>query len=496
MRKRPCFGSSRTQTKVCATVIAFAALLIAPLRADDEKARPKLADAVQSIVDLARATAPEIFADTIVKLVESGKIPQRELQVELLEDAFQAAGSAIEPVRLIAIPGTPPDTREIYRSKAGELGLDAISLQARILKNLLTVDRGKARELFEQVAHPALDPRPCEDALVADIAPYYEIAAAIAQSAFTAEEKQNDAHLQFMVGLLAGAKSPGELAAFAGAIDNVSFTQGQWDVLRAVLAQKLETIGADYRSFAISFNAMEGAISKLAAVGRTNQLRGVDGLIGSFRKYLVAQMTAPRCQPDIPVAIGEMDWFQPSLTSDETKPSERQGAVKTHAYFESGDAKAIAENLKTAQAQVTTALGEALVRQAQAAFRGLDPAGYTPAVGEAPDPGDLLREFAKWSPAGSDVDVLHQKATILKGMLQNILRGLLQHIPAAADRDRVARLCVELLVRSGAQRQNPAEWMWQVKSLAGAMGASGSDLFQASGNPGLLVYLASSGTSK
>jgi hypothetical protein len=477
----------RMRRLVTLFVLGAALIVAVPLRADDDKPRPKLLDAVQSVVDLARGAAPEIFADTIVKLVESGKIPHRELQVELLEDAFQAAGSATEPVRLIAIPGTPPDTREIYRSKAGELGLDAISLQARILKNMLTVDRAKGRELFDRVAHPVLDPRPCEDALVADVAPYYEIAAAIAQSAFTAEEKERGAQVQFLVGLLSAAKSPGELAAFAGAIENITFTPAQWQVLLVVLAEKLEKITADYRSFAVSFNAMQGAVSRLAEFGHANRVN-VDGLIGSFRKYLIAQMTAPRCQPDIPIAIGEMEWFRPSLTDAEMKPSERRGAVKTDAYFESGDAKAIAEHLKTTQAQVTTALGQAAVRQAQAAFRGLDSAGYTPSGRDLQDPGDLLAEFAKWSPAGSDVDVLHQKATILKGLLQNILAG--------ADRDRVARLCVELLISSGAQRQNPAEWLWQTKSLSGSIGAGATDLFRASGNPGLLVYLESSGTSK
>jgi hypothetical protein len=455
-----------------AFVVVAAAFLIAPLRADDDKPRPKLPDAVQSIVDLARATAPEIFADTIVKLVESGKIPQRELQIELLEDAFQAAGSAIEPVRLIAIPGTPPDTREIYRSKAGELGLDAISLQARILKNLLTVDRGKAREVFEQVAHPALDPRPCADALVADVAPYYEIAGAIAQTAFTAEEKEHGVHVQFLVGLLSAAKSPGELAAFSHAIENITFTPAQWQVLLAVLSEKLEKIGADYRSFAVSFNAMQGAVSRLAEFGRANQVN-VDGLIGSFRKYLVAQMTAPRCQPDIPIAIGEMNWFQPSLSSDEMKPSERRGSVKTLAYFGSGDSKEMGERLKTITLQPNgNEVFDSLLSKQTFVRAVVDPDVLS----------DFLLTFAVWNPSGSDGDVLHQRATVLKVLFATNLSN--------EDHDRIVRSSVQLLATSGAQRQSPAEWMWQVKSLSGAIGASVTDLFRASGNPGLLVYVA------
>jgi hypothetical protein len=450
------------------TVLIFAAQLVA----DDDRPRPKLPDAVQSIVDLARGTAPEIFADTLIKLVESGKIPQRELQVELLEDAFQAAGSATERVRLIAIPGTPPDTREIYRSKAGELGLDAISLQTRVLKNLLTVDRAKARELFDQMAHPVLEPRPCEDALVADIAPYYSIAAEIAQSAFTAEEKEHDAQVQFLVGLVSAAKSPGELAAFANAIENVTFTPAQWRVVLAVLAEKLEKIGADYRSFAVSFNPMQGAVSRLVEFGRANRVN-VDGLIGSFRKYLIAQMTAPRCQPDIPIAIGEMDWFRPSLTDAEMKPSERRGSVKTQAYFDSGDSKEMGERLKTITLQPNgNEVFDSLLTRQTFVRAFVDPDVLS----------DFLLAFALWNPSGADVDVLHKRATVIKVLLATNLSD--------DDHDRIVRLGVELLATSGAQRQNPAEWMWQVKSVAGSIAAGATDLFRASGNPGLLVYLA------
>jgi hypothetical protein len=450
-------------------LLALARLLTA---GDDAKPRPKLSDAVQSVVDQARGTAPEIFADTIVRLVESGKVPQRELQVELLEVAFQAAGSATEPARLIAIPGTPPDTREMYRGKAGELGLDTISLQSRILKNLLTVDRAKARGLFIQMVHPALDPRPCEDALVADIAPFYEIAAAIAQSAFTADEKANDAHVQFLVGLLEGAKSPGELAAFASAIENVTFTQAQWLVILGALSQKLERIGADYRSFAVSFNALEGAVSRLAEFGRANRLEA-DGLLRSFRKYAVAQMTAPRCAPDIPISIGEVPWLQPPFTDAETKPSERRGAVKTQAYFDSGDSKEMGERLKTITLRPNgNEVFDSLLARQTIVRTVVDPDVLS----------DFLLAFALWSPSGADVDVLHKRATVMKVLLAMNLSD--------DDHARIVRLGVELLATSGAQRQNPAEWMWQVKSMAGAIGNGASDLFRASGNPGLLVYLA------
>src|SRR5262249_49812734 len=120
------------------------------------------------IVELARTAPPEFFADAIVQLVRGGKVPSRDLQIELLEQAFAAAAKATEPIHLIAIPATPPYTRAIYRSRAADLNLDRLSLQGRILRELLTLDRKKARELFASVTRPILDPRPCEDPLIGD----------------------------------------------------------------------------------------------------------------------------------------------------------------------------------------------------------------------------------------------------------------------------------------------------------------------------------------
>src|SRR5579872_6424604 len=149
-----------------------------------------LPPALRPLIETARAAPPELFADTVGRLIESGRIPGKDLEIQLLDEAFHAAAGAKEPVRLIAIPSTPPDTRAIYRSKAGELHLDALSLQSRILKDLLAIDHAKARELFDQLAHPPQDPRTCEDPLLPDSSPYFEIAGAIAQSAFTAPEKE------------------------------------------------------------------------------------------------------------------------------------------------------------------------------------------------------------------------------------------------------------------------------------------------------------------
>src|SRR5215471_13157444 len=98
----------------------------------------------EALLALARTAPPEIFADSIVKLVESGKITGVDAQKTLLESAFAAAGQAREPIRLIPLPGLGPDNRASFRGRASDLQLDVLSLQTRVLRALLTVDRALA----------------------------------------------------------------------------------------------------------------------------------------------------------------------------------------------------------------------------------------------------------------------------------------------------------------------------------------------------------------
>jgi hypothetical protein len=341
----------------------IALLLTLALAADE--AKPKLPPETQRIIDLARPAAPEIFADTVIRLIEAGRISRPEWQIDLLEQAFAAASSATEPVRLIALPATPPDTRELYRARAGDLGLDALALQSRVLTELVTVDRARARELFGTIHRPALDPRPCEDPLVADASAYYEIAALIAQSYFTREEKRARAHVQFLAALLDGLRSPNELASFLKSLHSVSLDAGEWDALAEAFAAKLGAVHPDYRPFALSFESLQSEVQALAQISHSPDLAP------AFRRFTVTQLTARRCSPDLSVSP-EMP-----LEPKEITPSARDASLKTSdPYFAD-----------------------------QAAFSA------------------AMRDYAAFQPSGDDTDVLHQRGTVLGALLQSLRSG-------------------------------------------------------------------------
>ncbi len=435
---------------------------------DERGVRPEVPAAVRPIVELARTASPEVFGDTVIRLVQTGKIPQRETQMQLLEEAFATAGGAAEPVRLVAIPATPPDTRALFRSKAGELRLDALSLRSRILMELLTLDRARARELFAQIPRPALEPRGCADPLVADVSAYYEIAAAVAQSAFTADEKKTEAHVQFLTAILAGAKSPGEIEPFARALGSVALEPHEMELLLAAVAEKLQTVGTDYRPFALTLTALQGEIAALATVGGANGL-ATDGLTNAFRKYVTTEMAAARCAPDFGPSREEIA-VTPPLSGDEIKPAKGGGETfHAEAYFQSDDSRRIGEALNRLRFGPT----------------GESPSEAEQRAGEWRNTlSDFLRDFKSWTPPGSEIDAFHQRMTVLGSVLQIL--------PGGGDRDRILNLAVNYLA-SDVERQNPAEWLWQLKKVLRDAGPDEGKMlreFRASNDAGLVLYAA------
>src|SRR6185437_2740764 len=72
---------------------------------------------------------------------------------------------------------------------------------------------------------------------------------------------------------------------------------------------------------------------------------------------------------------------------------------------------------------------------------------------------DFLRDFNGWRPAGDDIDAFHQRATIFRALLEMTTRG--------EDRNRIIEQCVSFLASSPAERDQPAEWLYQVRMLTG-----------------------------
>ncbi len=417
----------------------------------------------EALIGISRAAPPEIFADSVIRLVESGRIAGVDAQKTLLENAFTAARQAHEPIRLIALPGLPPDNRASFRGRASDLQLDALSLETRALRVLLTVDRAEAREKFASLTgHPNVDVQSCEDPLIPDASSYYSIAGAIAQASFSADEKKSSAHIQFLIAILAGANTTPELAGFVHSVESIELSKPDMDILASALEAKLAAMPANYRSFAVRVEDLADGLDFLAA-----RLRGEGGsptsLGATFRKFVVTQMKGPRCKEDLTPAtafantmkVKYLGDLQP-LTREEMKPSKRGDAFTAPSYFDADHSKELAQSLDRLRFRTEGAPFSADDRSSP---------GWNALFN------DFLSTYRAWNPSGSDIDVLHQRLTVL--------RWLAELTPPGFGREAVINASIAALRSGTSDRQSPAEWLWQARSILNSAGGDESAVLAA-----------------
>src|SRR3984885_668982 len=192
----------------------------------------KLPEPFRSISDLASAAPPEFTADALLRMVESGKLAEKNARRDLVEQAFQLASSTKFAVRMEGVPGTTTDTASGSLSQAYALKLDVLSLQSRAVEDMLPLDPSKARDLFGQMVKPALAPLSCDDALVYEPSEFYRALSAVVNStAFTPKEKAKEEHINLLLESLAQTTSPSQLAPLAHAIENTGVTAVQQQIL-------------------------------------------------------------------------------------------------------------------------------------------------------------------------------------------------------------------------------------------------------------------------
>lgn len=407
----------------------------------------------QSILELARKAPPEFFADAVIKLVERGDVSSSAERRALLEEAFQAARHAREPVRFIAMPRFA-DGRPRLLEGAGKLGLDALSLESRVVALMAATDPDKARELFQSVEHPLLDARPCADPMIADDSAYYEMAAKVAA-----------ADAPFLMSVIGPANSPREMVDSARMLRMASaLTPEQFRVVLGALSLKMGMVAPDYRSFTMSAAELRTELDGLAARARELGVP-IDPLVEGARKLAVTQLSSPRCDEEFGDALPFVDWFNRTfgrrygaIGEEETVSKGPMGSAQAESYFSTGQARQISDAFQ----RLRMAAGKPEWRD-----------GLT----------DFLREFSEWKPEGSAIDAFHQKMTVL--------HGLFQLIPPGEDRDKLMAMAVDHLQSSGMEREHPAEWLLQVRAFTESALGDRSKLlgsFRKSGDAGLALF--------
>jgi hypothetical protein len=407
---------------------------------------PKLPEPFRSIADLTAAAPPEFAADALLRIVESGKLADKNARRQLVEQAFQLAASAKFAVRMEGLPGTTSDTASGSLSEAYALKLDALSLQSRAIRAMLPLDPAKSRELFAQMAKPALAPLSCDDALVYEPSAFYHALGAVVNGAFTPQEKAKEQQVNLLLEALAQVTSPSQLVPLADAIQAATVTASEHQVLWARFNGMLENMQPDERSFPPSLPALS--------------VLSTPGIQGPLEKY---RQKGHGCETDTAPAAGA------------GQPAQKPATPKLELYWQSSNA----QQLLQAGKKLRFASSNQLLTDADRA---------TPAWQQ--QLADYLNLIADWTQDQEDSEAAYYHEKCL------VYTSLLDLVPAGPQSDKILADYVDFVSSSDLYQESPPEWFAEPHTL---LDRSQSNLarrvkilaaYQNSGNPVLTLEVA------
>jgi hypothetical protein len=426
----------------------LAALVLIPAVFGAEPA--KLPEPFRSLSDIATTAPPEFAADALLRLVESGKLADKNARRQLIEQAFQLAANAKFPVRMDGLPGTVTDTASGSLSQAYALKLDVLSLQSRAVEDLLPLDPSRAGELFGQIVRPTLAPLTCDDALVYEPSEFYQALNVVVNGAFTPKEKAKEEHINLLLESLAQVTSPSQLVPVAGAIESAGVTPAQRQILWARFNGLLENMQPDDRSFPASLPALS--------------VLSTPGIQGPLEKY---RQKSHGCENDAAPSPPASSGPQPRVRKPTTPHLDR--------YWQSVTSQQLLQAGKKLRA-------------------GSDSQALSDADRATPEwqqqLADYLNLIADWTPDQEPSDAVYYHERCL------VYTSLLDLVPPGPQSDKILADYVDFISNSGLYQQSPAEWFMEPhtvldRSLGNvAQHAKVLEAFQRSGNPVLTLEVA------
>ena len=289
----------------------------------------KLPPNLRPLVNTAFAAPPEFAANALLRIVEAGKVDDKQTRTELIERAFRLAASAHEPYRQAALSGVVQDYRNSIRANAYSLQLDRVSLQTWAVRQMVALDKKAARELFLEIPRPAIAPLTCDDTLGADLSDFYRTLGQVASETYTPAEQRHEDHINLLLNFVATVSSPLQLAPAAELIRSANVSAAERQLLGAKFAAAMESVQPDDRSFA----GVTAALTPLMS----------SDMMPSFQRFIAAHASAQRCpasaQPSVTAKI--VGGGQPS--ADAPPDFQRMSRDEMNLTFTSGQMVTAAE---------------------------------------------------------------------------------------------------------------------------------------------------------
>ena len=420
------------------------------------KATPQRSPAIVALLNNARFASPEIAADTFIKIVESKKVTESVWRREILDEALRITDDVKNPVRRTGIPfkGVPVDTQAGYLSYAFDLKLDQLSLKGRIIKQLLIVDKERARQIVYQMGgRLGLKPLSCEDTLAYEVSDIYRTVGEVAKSVFSQKEIVDGVRALYIAPWFENIDSPSQIGPALDLLGEMHDSPMERHMLFQALATGINRNFSDDRSFTYAI-ARGGLTEKIGrAYSHQDDPLNIDMRM-AFRSFLLKNLRGARCldneiKKDIQfppyLEVVNSVFFDKPFSYDDVVSVDAKGNPKILNYWRSNIAKQLSREY-------------AILRSQQK----IDPAAKDD--GSDADWNIKVNTFVEnlqsWSASDTETesDVFNQKCVLF--------RTLIGVIPDANLKKSVTRGYLRYLANSPLQKENFIEWFlhvrWQV----------------------------------
>lgn len=471
--------------------------LVSPLLAE----RPKPAREVEILLGSAPAAPPELAADILLRLADGSWIPSKEQRLEAIEQAFEAAAQARYAYRESAAvgPAGNTDSGPGIRDAALRPGLSSLSLRCRAVRLALPLAKVKAREMFERIRLGPFPKPECKDALVPDVAEYYQTLREVALNTFTEKERSEERHLDLIESAVRRATIPRQIRPITLLLGDFPMPAERFGAMSVVLADAVEQMDAGPRAFEENAPGAGQSMMNLARLV-AKQTRQTLPLPRAFRSYLVRHLSAPRCaeageryQQEAVKQLVEQTFNQQMVAEmkidsvepidlEKVKPQSLGGPAEFEIFWTNDRSRQIMTNYKSLRFGTEE-------QQAEYKKRPPRPDGMVHFLPEelrrTPEwearAREHMQDLDKWRRNHSDSETtfFHQMCFQYSAMLAIVPPGPLHQ--------SVIQEYVAALKASPIERESPPEWLLHVGSLLKISPEAGEEI-RKNGSPAMSLY--------
>lgn len=448
-------------------------------RSKSNPAPAALDPTTHAIADAAFSVPPEFGADVLIQLAASTRVRGAAMKSVLLDKAFDLAARAPQQVKFSSVTRLV-DSRSGSTGRADSMGLDQLSLEARVVQAMLAFDPVKARGLAERIQFPTLQPLDCTSPLVYDLRPFYFTIGQVGRQGFTPAEKANGNEVAFLMPYVTPLQSHAQVAPVADMLLTAGLSPADMGQLSGLFARALSKLDGDPRSFAASADSTVAIRALLGARGTATT-----ELLPALRQYLVSNYSGERCGeitvPVMPTAVTFFNEHYASLLLGYRLPPIAQSDIATFRagpsapvipYWESPNAKALLREIR----KLKFGDGDNLLRASAKTT-----SEWT--THEA----DFLSQLEAWGPDSepSPAEFFDEKSILYM--------ALIDALPAGSERADVSLRYLNFLAQSSGEAIDPAEWFYPAHLLLTRCAEAHNcspvvDAFVSSRNPILNLY--------